>query len=172
MAFINKNDFSIVSYIEDYKTKHDYFECDDLIAPAISLLNKKGYKTKFCCSAHPFSIITTSHIPGELSEDDIEMLKEENPVLYIEKLDYNKENGWLDEYHYRMVSKIDKPNSFYVWFEQKYDFTSLPGNAYIDENGIYWRINELVTDNFDMVKIIYEMNKEFYEWVEKLDSLI
>ena len=28
------------------------FEVDDLVAPAISILNKKGYRTAFCCSGH------------------------------------------------------------------------------------------------------------------------
>lgn len=28
------------------------FDCDELFAPIVALLNKKGYKTKYCCSAH------------------------------------------------------------------------------------------------------------------------
>lgn len=52
MVFINKKDFSIVNVIEDADMRDDYFECDDFIAPAISLLNKKGYKTYACCSGH------------------------------------------------------------------------------------------------------------------------
>lgn len=35
------------------------FQVDDLIAPVISLLNRKGYKTAFCCSGHP----NTDHDP-------------------------------------------------------------------------------------------------------------
>ena len=35
------------------------FEVDDLIAPAISSLNRKGYKTAFSCSGHP----DTGHDP-------------------------------------------------------------------------------------------------------------
>ena len=29
-----------------------FFKVDELIAPAISIFNKKGYKTQFCCSGH------------------------------------------------------------------------------------------------------------------------
>jgi hypothetical protein len=29
------------------------FHCDEWIAPTISLLNSKGYKTGYCCSGHP-----------------------------------------------------------------------------------------------------------------------
>lgn len=45
-----------ISY-DDYEISKDPFEngfeVDDLIAPAISILNKKGYRTAFCCSGHP-----------------------------------------------------------------------------------------------------------------------
>ena len=30
----------------------DCFECDDMIAPAIAELLKKGYTTKYCCAGH------------------------------------------------------------------------------------------------------------------------
>ena len=33
-----------------------FIELDDLIAPIVSLLNKKGYKTYNSCSGHPFSL--------------------------------------------------------------------------------------------------------------------
>ena len=34
---------------------HDeHIEIDEVIAPLIRELNIKGYKTKFCCSGHPF----------------------------------------------------------------------------------------------------------------------
>lgn len=42
----------------------ELFEVDELFAPIISLLNKKGYKTLFCCSGH---------------------IKSESDVLYCEK---------------------------------------------------------------------------------------
>ena len=44
-----------ISY-DDYEISKDPvengFEVDDLIAPAVSILNKKGYRTAFCCSGH------------------------------------------------------------------------------------------------------------------------
>lgn len=30
----------------------DMFECDSLMTPVIALLNKKGYKTEYCCQGH------------------------------------------------------------------------------------------------------------------------
>lgn len=36
----------------NYSPSDNCFEVDDLIAPAISTLNQKGYRTAFCCSGH------------------------------------------------------------------------------------------------------------------------
>ena len=41
--YINKETFEIVDNI---------FEVDEDIAETISILNKKGYYTKYCCSGH------------------------------------------------------------------------------------------------------------------------
>ena len=45
--FINYDDYEI-----SRKPFKNGFEVDDLIAPAISILNKLGYRTAFCCSGH------------------------------------------------------------------------------------------------------------------------
>ena len=41
--YLNNNTFEIVN---------DIFEVDDLIGKTISILNKKGYHTLYCCSGH------------------------------------------------------------------------------------------------------------------------
>lgn len=45
MKYIDKKTFEIID-------DSNYFEVDDNIANTISVLNKKGYKTKACCSGH------------------------------------------------------------------------------------------------------------------------
>jgi len=44
--------------------KGQLFECDELLAPTISLLNKKGYKTLYCCSGHikPSDVLVYNHV--------------------------------------------------------------------------------------------------------------
>lgn len=175
MALINKTDFSIIYFNDDEKTQNDYFECDDLIAPAISLLNKKGYKTKFCCSGHPYANIEAAYTKDyPKAENDILLLR-------VEKSE-NVQNEYKPdskEYPYYVIYKTCYcNNNFYISFEKDYEFSNLPGDAFIDSNpkenfyGIYWILNGIPTDNFDLMEKFYEMNKSFYKWVENLPSLI
>jgi hypothetical protein len=56
MVYIRKDNFEFANsniengYLKDFL----FFEVDDLISFAISLLNKKGYNTIMSCSGHPF----------------------------------------------------------------------------------------------------------------------
>ena len=54
MAFIDTKTLKVHHEITVPEVEHRSFECDDLIAPIISVLNKKGYKTNFCCAGHPY----------------------------------------------------------------------------------------------------------------------
>lgn len=54
MAYIDKKTFKPYSEITVSEVEKRSFECDDLIAPIISILNQKGYKTSFCCAGHPY----------------------------------------------------------------------------------------------------------------------
>ena len=171
MAFINKNDFSIVNRVIDNKMENDYFECDDLIAPAISLLNRKGYKTLFCCSGHPYATIDWA-----LTKDKIIEADEDFEILFT---GYSKdvdgiEDFDIEEYPYYVVHKCFCSDMLYVSFEDAYNFNTLPGDSYIDNtnNSLYWDPKMKSTNDFDVMLKIFQMNQEFYKWVEKLDSLI
>ena len=54
MAYMNCKTFEIYMEVQDEKTPNDWFFVDDMIAPSIQLLNRKGYTTAFCCAGHPF----------------------------------------------------------------------------------------------------------------------
>ena len=41
--------------------ENKFAEIDDLIAPAIQVLNLKGYKTRGCCSGHPEKYLISNH---------------------------------------------------------------------------------------------------------------
>lgn len=55
-TYICENCFHIQKRFRKLKCeecKGNTFYCDEWIAPTISLLNKKGYFTEYCCSGHP-----------------------------------------------------------------------------------------------------------------------
>lgn len=54
--------------INTFEIKDNYFEVDDNIAEAISLLNKKGYKTRNCCEGHLF--LEEFAVGGDETVDD------------------------------------------------------------------------------------------------------
>lgn len=62
MSLIDPTTFDVYSEVTTPEVEQRSFECDDLIAPIISLLNKKGYKTKFCCAGHPYSEYTEMYL--------------------------------------------------------------------------------------------------------------
>lgn len=52
MSIMHKETFQI--FHSDQNLLPDgYVEIDELIAPTIQVLNRKGYTTRFCCSGHP-----------------------------------------------------------------------------------------------------------------------
>lgn len=57
MPYIDTKNYNIYYDIQDIRIKAPLFEVDEMIAPIISLLNKKGYKTKYCCSGHLNEVI-------------------------------------------------------------------------------------------------------------------
>jgi len=61
MAFIHKGKLKILGDVflddRDPINNNVMFECDELIAPAICELNKRGYKTKYSCQGHYAQII-------------------------------------------------------------------------------------------------------------------
>ncbi len=65
MAFMDLKTFEIwaESNINGFHDKH--IEIDEVIAPIIRELNLKGYKTKFCCSGHPYNSLNEAFADSE-----------------------------------------------------------------------------------------------------------
>jgi hypothetical protein len=57
----------------------EWFECDDMIASTISMLNKRGYRTQMCCSGH-------FHLTSYYVDDCIERMHSHNHI-FINLLD-------------------------------------------------------------------------------------
>ena len=54
MSFISKDLFEIRHSLTPNENSNSFFEVDELIAPIIALLNRKGYKTEYSCAGHPY----------------------------------------------------------------------------------------------------------------------
>ncbi len=54
MPYMHHKTFEIYMEVQDEKTPNEWFFVDDMIAPTIQLLNRKGYTTEWCCAGHPF----------------------------------------------------------------------------------------------------------------------
>lgn len=52
ITYIDKKKFNIYYEVSDIRIKSPLFEVDEFLAPIISIFNKKGYRTEYCCSGH------------------------------------------------------------------------------------------------------------------------
>lgn len=52
--YIDSKTFEVIGDISDARISGPLFECDELLAPTISILNKLGFRTEFCCSGHAY----------------------------------------------------------------------------------------------------------------------
>ena len=52
MVYIGQKSYRLYKSIEDKNIDEPLFECDELLAPTIQILNLFGYKTTYCCSGH------------------------------------------------------------------------------------------------------------------------
>lgn len=145
-----------------FEIMDDYFEVDDDIANSISLLNKKGYHTLFCCSGH---------------------LKD--PRLYekyhVEKKDFDGDilNDSYVVYEDDKYIDILEPYTFtscYVMFDKDYHFFGLPDGFKLLNNNVIDRIipfyeNGIKRSYEDISKEIKEVNGILYNWVIKLKKI-
>ena len=158
----------------------NYFECDEFIAPIISLLNKKGYRTKFCCEGHLYD----QEIIGEYTFKKGEKPNENTILGYIH---HKLSNKFINRYF--VYSKHSALHG-YITFESYVDF-----GKYLDsfpETGVYTfyhnnviRWDYIDEDDKSFVEIINEEKciqaepykhfetrlrflKDVYKWVEKL----
>ena len=108
MAYINVRTYEILEQPEDQDLE-EYFECDEMIAPIISLLNKKGYITRFCCEGHLYDTAMTS----QMSFKDDKTPNAKNVCGYISHTELNDDSKHLYEVHIRRSAP-----SGYIAFEQ------------------------------------------------------
>lgn len=116
-SIIDKENFQICKHAEDCSK---VFICDKSIAPVISILNQKGYKTFASCSGH-YRIEFYEYF-----NEDINKLEEyqNNERIIIKKIKDNSFDYWKE---------VDK-TMLYILFTDKYEFKNLPNEFKLSIN--------------------------------------
>lgn len=131
--YINSETFEIIDNV---------FEVDEDIAETISLLNKKGYYTKYCCSGHA-----------------------KDPRIYELYNVKNNDNFELKNLGYVVNQKTDTYDilmpctytSIYIMFDTNYNFNNLP-------SGFYKVDNDNVDDYVISMEICYYNDGKRKDW--------
>lgn len=146
-------------------------EVDDEIAETISVLNKKGYRTEYCCGGHINKYEYYSMICDKSFMDE-EKLKKDFIEYYISDISNER---------FRIV--YPKPlSSIYIKFIKDYKFENLPlgfekVSAFdkekfdIIEHIINYYQNSVVRDNKDVYNEIIKYNKLLLEWANNLPDI-
>lgn len=157
MSLIHKENFDILNDCEDGR-EDDYFEVDENIALVISMLNKKGYRTTFCCSGHAFANINEFRADNK---EDFDCL------IFFDLQDIRYKNG-----RYKALDK-DNAKYCYIVFEKDYTFPKLPeGFTYDKSNKTIEKEYVSESDTYDLIQEIVDSMKALYEWVLELEALI
>lgn len=60
------NEYEGGNLYNNQKCDHEFVEIDDLMVESMIILNRKGYKTKFCCQGHAYEGINCGYVYFEL----------------------------------------------------------------------------------------------------------
>lgn len=146
--YINNNTYEIINNV---------FEVDDLMGETISILNKKGYHTLYCCSGHvkDYRLYEKYH----LHKDELDGIYDYHII--------NEEDDYVDVL-------IPYQNTFlYIMFDKIYDFKLPKDFRWVDEQTIYSYEISYYEDNKkrnsnDIQKEIESVNKELLYWTLSL----
>ena len=158
MAYINKKDFSIIagSNIDGYLD--DYFECDDMIAPVIQELNRKGYTTEYCCGGHPY-------------EDHSELIVLEtrvDPYKIVKGTEYVEDQG---NGKYRIVYNTRNGACIYIQFEHGKVPETIPDYAFLDDDGLFIEFDYEGGEDYNCMAIMLKYNRMLYQWAKGLKKI-
>lgn len=150
MAYMNLNTFELVHDITiDGSGNEDlssWVYVDDLIAPIVSELNKKGYRTTFSCSGHPERrSLYVSRLTMEV--DDVEILNNSAYISFDDGISIPEDMippKWV----------YDKDcNSMYFYYDDIYPIFS----SKMESNSETMQKNQIIM--FVMLKLFSEIKK-------------
>lgn len=163
MAFINKHTFEITHKMPSFYSDWEgtFFEVDELIAPAVSKLNNRGYRTISSCSGHVFPEFKSFSIGGGIKKKRINNFEPLTNCAELSGLPY--------------VLSID---NCYIIFKKVYEFKSIPEGFYhqtLKTNNskhsvLYARFNS-ADGSFEKVREIVNAMETLYLWASKIPQI-
>ena len=149
-SIIDKETFEVCTHAEDHPK---VFVCDKPIAPVISILNKKGYKTFASCSGH-YRIEFYEYF-----DEDINNLEEyQNDERIIIKKIKDKTFDYWEE--------VDK-TLLYILFDDKYEFNDLPSEFKLIVNDG----KEYLRTSIECEISFYDKNKNHRKMIDVLNEI-
>ncbi len=158
MAYINKKDYNIVSSSNIDNYMENCFECDDMIAPVIQELNRKGYTTTFCCGGHPYidhseAICINPNLNPEdlfVGVESVEPMEDGNRLVTF--------NQWLT-------------NGIYISFEEGKVPETLPDYVCREDNAIFIDFDYRGGEEYKFMGILLKYNRMLYKWAKGLGKI-
>ncbi|MBR6133619.1 MAG: hypothetical protein IKQ29_02750 [Bacilli bacterium] len=154
-----------------------YLHCDTLIAPTLSVLNTKGYKTSASCSGHSQKLAISHRgvykiVPNKPLEEQIKellyLMYQQGKTIIINRID--TKNIYFEF--------ITDTICVYVAFNMDYNFKTLPQGfrllrydkgISISKNISRKRPNGTNKSESELYKEIIQSNKELLRWANTLE---
>lgn len=119
MALMNKTTFQVCHFVAMpcYKPE-DWCEIDEQIAMVISELNKKGYRTNFCCSGHALGTLSKFTVPQSSIDH---MMRFGGKIYHVKKSDEPQ-----------VFDYLGSNDECYIAFAARHEFKKLPPDFKIE----------------------------------------
>lgn len=188
MSYIHNITGDVYHDVEVEDARDEFFECDELIAPIISMLIKKGFRTQFCCSGHAYPTIEDYYAKEtcqiDLNNDRIANIITRRGYDTVTKI--SKVNIVVDpspfSANFTIVEHEEMNNVTYIYFNCDMPWEYLPplpkgwtierascGDGDVIRYNGPWRGINLNIDGFEKLEMIFKAMRGLYKWAISLD---